>query len=170
MNAKLAIIAPLLWALGSAPLALGQTKSASPADQKAPGAAATASAGPDAKPIEDLRLAAQRLRDAIHDMLNEPAGAKRIELIKAGDRALAEVESAMVNLPPELLTAQATESTYKQTGDRLRRATENLHEAAQALAKDPNSKRRNETVRKIKTALLETHRLMHEIPRGATGK
>ena len=170
MNAKLAAIAPLLLLLASAPLAIGQTKSANPVDQKGPIAAATSSTKPDAKPIEDLRLAAQRLRDAIHDMLHEPAGPKRIELIKAGDRALAEVEDAMVNLPPELLTAQATESNYKQTGDRLQRATDNLHEAAQALAKDPNSKRRNETVKKIKTALQETHRLMHEIPRGATGK
>ncbi len=170
MNAKLLLAAPLLLALGSAPLAMAQTKSANPADQKTPSAATTVSARPDAKPIEDLQLAAQRLRDAIHSLLNEPAGAKRAELIRAGDRALAEVENAMVNLPPELLTAEATESTYKRSADRLQKATQNLHEAAQALAKDPNSKRRSETIKKIKTALLETHRLMHEIPRGAPAK
>jgi len=166
MNAKLLIAAPLLVALGSAPLAIAQTKSAAP--EKGP--AATSSTRPDAKPIEDLLLAAQRLRDAIHEMVREPYSPKRTELIKAGDRALFEVQSAMVNLPPDLLTAQATESYYKESGDHLQRATLNLHEAVQALAKDPNSKRRNETIKKIKTALQETHRLMHEIPRGATAK
>ena len=167
MNKKLVIVAPLLLALSSAPFALAQTKSA---DQKGPMAATTSSTRPDAKPIEDLLLAAQRLRDAIHAMLNEPAGTKRTEMIRAGDRALAEVENAMVNLPPELLTAQATESTYKQSADRLQKATQNLHEAAQALAKDPDSKRRNETIKKIKVALQETHQLMHEIPRVASSK
>jgi hypothetical protein len=170
MNAKLVVVAPLLLIFASAPLALAQTKSANPVDQKGPIATATPSARPDAKPIEDLQLAAQRLRDAIHAMLNEPAGAKRTELIEAGDRALAEVESAMANLPLELLTAEAAESAYKDSADRLQMATQNLHEATQALAKDPNSARRNDTLKKIRIALQETRRLMHQIPQVASTK
>lgn len=154
----------------STPLALGQTKSANPPDQKAASAAAASNTRNDPKPIEDLQMAAQRLRDAIHQMLNEPKGPKQAELIKNGDQALAEVERAMVNLPPDLLIAHAKESTYKKSEDRLQQATNNLHAATQALAKDPNSPRRNETVKKIKTALLEVHHLMYEIPRGASGK
>ena len=169
MNAKLILIPSLLCALGAAPLALGQTGSANSPIHKGAGVTATSNARPDAKPIEELQLAAQRLRDAIHEMLNEPAGAKRSELIKAGDRALAEVEAAMVNLPPELLTADAADSTYKRTTDRLQQATQDLHQATQALASDSNSTRRNETITKIETALQETHRLMHEIPRAASG-
>jgi hypothetical protein len=170
MNAKSIAIAPLLLALTSAPLAMAQIKSANPADQKAPAAAPVASARPDAKPIEDLELAAQRLRDAVHTMLNEPVGAKRAAMINEGDRALSEVENAMANLPPNLLIAEATENTYKQSADQLQLATEDLHEATQALAKDPDSARRNETMKKIRVALKETQRLMHEIPRVASAK
>ena len=167
MNAKSMTLAPLLLALASAPLAIAQKEqTVTPAVHKAPGAAAV----PDAKPIEDLRFAAERLRDAIHDMLNEPADAKRVALIEAGDRALTELESAMANLPPELLIAEASESGYKDSADRLQRATQDLHEAAQALAKDPNSTRRNETIRKIRIALRETRDMMREIPQVASAK
>lgn len=168
MNSKLLFAVPLACALGTIPPAVAQSKSPTSSEAKPAAAATTTSPAADAKPIEDLRMAAQRMRDAIHDMLNAPAGQKRGELITAADRALAEVESAMANLPPELLTAQVTESAYKKTTDRLQHATMNLEEAAQALSKDPNSQRRNETIAKIKTALQETHRLMHEIPRGPT--
>lgn len=168
MNKQFAAIAPLLLALGSAPLAVAQTGSVPPAHRNATGTAATLGTRPDAKPIEDLLRAAQRMRDAIHGMLNEPAGAKRTEMIRAGDRALAEIEDAMVNLPPALLTAEASESSYKKTVERLQRTAGSLHAAAQALARDPNSKRRNQTIKKIKTAVEEAHRLMHEIPRGTS--
>ena len=170
MNAKLVIIASFLWALSLAPLALGQTTSANPPVQNATDAAATSSTDPDAKPVEDLLLATQRLRDAISDMLNEPAGPKRTELIRAGDRALAEAEDAMLSLPPELLLAEVNENSYKQSVDHLQKATQNLQEAAQALANNPNAKQRSETIKKIKTALQETQRLMQAIPRGASGK
>lgn len=167
---KTAVSAATLALMLSGPLAVARTNSSNPAGQIEPSAATTASTRPDAKPIEDLLLAAQRLRDAVHDMVNEPAGPKRSEMIKGGDRALADVESAMANLPPDMLTAQATESTYKQSADQLRRATENLRQAAQALATDPTSTRRNEAIRKIRIALAETHQLMHEIPRGSEGR
>ena len=170
MNKLLVIVAPLLLALGSVSHGVAQAESVIPLDHKAPGTAAHASAKVDAKPIEDLRFAAQRLRDAIHVMLNEPADAKRAELISAADRALAEVESAMANLPPDLLIAETSESAYQQSADRLQRATQDLHEAALALAKDPNSVRRNETIGKIRTALGETRRLMHEMPQVASTK
>jgi hypothetical protein len=170
MIAKSITVVPLILALTSAPLALANDTNANAVAQNASGPAAASSARPDAKPIEDLRLAAQRLRDAVHDMLNEPAGAKRTKMINEGDRALAEVEGAMANLPPDLLIAEATESTYKQSADRLQIATQDLHEAVQALAQDPNSPRRNETILKIRTALNETHRLMHEIPQVASAK
>jgi len=161
------VLAPFVCLLGAALLAIVQAHAATVPDAKSTTVAAGASGKADAKPIEDLRLAAQRLRDAVHQMAREPAGAKRAELIREADRTLTEVENAMVNLPPDLLTAQATESHYKAASDQLVKATENLHEAVQALAKDPNSKRRNETMKKIDTALSETHRLMHEMPRGA---
>jgi hypothetical protein len=41
---------------------------------------------------------------------------------------------------------------------------------AEALASDPSSKRRNETIKKIKKALAETHQLMMEVPRNLPAK
>jgi len=160
MNAKILAIAPLLLALGAASPAFANTA-------KGASTAVTSISKADAKPIEDMLAAAQSLRDAIHTMLNEPAGPKRAELIKAGDRALEGVEAAMVNLPPQLLTADASANTYKRTSDRLQQATQDLNEAVRALASDPNSKRRNETMKKIEKALQETHELMHKLPRNA---
>ncbi len=168
MNARVLMMVPLLWFLGPAPFAVGQTTSAAPSYQKATNPTAASSVGPEAKSIQDLHAAAQNLQDIIHDMLTAPAGPKRTELIKAGDRALAEVDSAMTKLPPELLIPEATEYSYKHTADRLQRATQNLHDAVETLEKDPYSKRRNATVMKIKGTLHEMHRLMHEIPRGAS--
>jgi len=170
MNAKLVTIVPLLLLLGAAPLAIAQTKSANPADQRVASAAATSSTRPDAKPIEDLQLAAQRMRDAIHAMAQAPAGAKRSQAIKDANRALAEVQAAMANLPPELLTAAASESNYKQSIDRLQFAGDRLRDAAHALAEDPYSKRRNETIKDINKALLETQQVMIDEPISAWRK
>lgn len=169
MNTKLLVITPLLCALGAAPLAAAQTRIANPPGHKATSGTAASSTRPDPRPIEELQMAAQKLRDAIHEMLNEPAGPKRSELIEAGDRALAKVEAAMVNLPPELLTAEAEEGTYRRTIDHLEQATQDLNEAVQALKSDPNSTRRNESIKKIQTALREAHQLMREIPRNTSG-
>jgi len=152
------------------PLAMARGMSANPPEKLAKADTAASTARPDAKPIEDLQASTQRLRDAIHEMVNEPAGPKRNALIREGDRALAEVQSAMVNLPPQLLTAEATQTPYKDSGDELKRAAEDLHEAVQALAFDPDSKRRNESITKIRTATLEIQRLMHNIPVGTPGK
>lgn len=170
MNAKLAAIVPLVLLLGSAPLAIGQTKSANPADTKGSTAAATARTRPDAKAIEELQLAAQRMRDAIDAMAKAPAGAQRNQAIKDANRALMEVNIAMTNLPPDLLTAAASESNYKLAIDRLQQANDRLREAAQALAKDPYSKRRNETIKDINKALLETQQVMIDVPISAWGK
>ena len=124
----------------------------------------------DARPIEDLQAAAQRLRDAIHDMAEAPAGPKRMAAIQMGDRALLEVNQAMANLPPDLLTAAATESDYRQAIDRLQQAAQRLRDASHALVTDPYSTRREQTIRDINRALLETQQVMIDIPLSAWSK
>jgi len=150
----------------AAPVTAAQAANSGSAARNDTSVAVTSAARPDAKPIEDMQLAAQRLRDAIHNLVKEPAGPTRARLIREGDRALAEVESAMANLPPDLLTAEATESSYRDSSDELQRATRDLHEATQALAFDQDSKRRNETLMKIRTASMEIRHLLHDIPGG----
>lgn len=174
MHTKLLVVAPLLWLLGSVPLAMGQTSN----QKGTSGAAASGASGTqkdanprnDAKTIEELQLAAQRLRDAIQAMAQAPAGEKRNQAIKDGNQALMEVNRAMVNLPPDLLTAAATETNYQKAMDRLKQSAQRLRIAAQALAQEPAGKRRNETIKKINQALLETQQVMIDIPISASRK
>jgi phage-related minor tail protein len=164
MKVKLLAVTPLLWLLVSAPLVLAQTTSGTPPDPVRGSAAMGSTVRSDARPIEDLQLAAQRLRDAIHALAKAPAGAPRNQTITDANRALAEVQAAMANLPPDLLVAAATESDYQQAVDRLQQAAQKLRDAAHALATDPYSTRRNETILDINKALLETQQVMIDVP------
>lgn len=126
----------------------GGTRKAAPAKQA------------DAKPIRELEAAAQRLRDAIHAMAQAPAGPKRTQAIKDANNALLRTHQAMASLPPELLTAGANEGDYKKAMDRLQVAAQDLRDAAHALAQDKASDRRNESMKRINKALLDTQQTM----------
>jgi hypothetical protein len=130
-----------------------------------------ASAKPsDAKPLENLELAAQRLRDAIHAMADAPAGPRRNQAINDADRALIEVNNAMGSLPPGMLLSEEKEGDYKKAIDRLQQSSDRLRDAAHALAKDPASAKRNETIREINKALAETQQVMVDMPLSAWRK
>jgi|KBSMisStandDraft_5_1062788.scaffolds.fasta_scaffold163153_2 ABC-type transporter Mla subunit MlaD len=149
----------------ASPLGLAQSSSASPTTSHATTSAPHKAT--DAKPVEDLQAAAQRLRDAIHAMAQAPAGPQRNQAIRDGNRALMEVNEAMANLPPDMLTAQADESKYKQSIDRLQQAAQKLRDATHALAADPYSTRRNETIKDINRALADTQQVMVDVPLSA---
>lgn len=169
MNMKLLIITPLVWLLSGTPLAMAQTRSASP-DQKSGGVVTAPNSRNDAKGIEELQAAAQRLREAIQAMAQAPAGPKRTDAIKAGNRALAETQTAMVSLPPELLTAGANESDYQKAMDKLQQAAQRLRDATHALASEPAGERRNAAIKATNKALLETQQTMIDIPMRISGK
>jgi hypothetical protein len=72
-----------------------------------PGAQAPQNVAPGSNPaaITSLMQAAQRLRDATHDLVREPDAQKRNAIIGQIDKTLLEVRSAMVSLPTNLLLA-----------------------------------------------------------------
>jgi hypothetical protein len=111
-------------------------------------------ASEDAKPIQDLQRAAQRLRDATHDMVRETATAKRNRGIRKVDRTLEEVQDAMVSLPSNLFLAGAEQSEPQKAGDNLQRATDRLNDAVQALKTD-GSANQSASVKAIKEALAQ---------------
>ena len=158
-------------ALGTAlggQMAMAQTSNtAAPAKSSHTSSAAMKPADP--KPIQDLESAAQKLRDAIHAMAQAPVGEKRTQAIKDGNHALGEVNDAVANLPPDMLTAQAKESDYTHSLARLEQAAQRLRDATHALAQDPNSKRRDATIRDINKALRETQQVMIDVPVSAWG-
>ena len=131
---------------------------------KQPAASSSTPKVADAKPIQNLEAAAQRLRDAIHALAKAPAGPQRNQAIHDGNRALMEVNEAMAGLPPEMLTAQASESSYQQAMNRLEQAAQRLRDATHALAADPNSTRRDEAISDINRALHETQQVMADVP------
>jgi hypothetical protein len=61
--------------------------------------------------VKDLQLAADRLRDSIHVMAQEPAGARRNDAIRAADKALAQTQEAMAWVPGYPATASADTRT-----------------------------------------------------------
>jgi len=112
----------------------------------------------DPRPIKNLMIAAQRLRDATHDLVREPATAQRNEMIKKIDRTLIEVQDAMLTLPPELMLAAANESQSQKASDDLARAADHLNTAASSLRTDATPDRQREALTEIKNALSAVQR------------
>lgn len=114
----------------------------------------------DDQAIQNLRAAAQNLRESIQNLARMPAGEKRTEAIKEGNEALIKVQSAIAALPPELLTADANESSYKKSLEKMKLASDRLYSAAEALANQPPGKARSDAVKKVNSALLQTNEAM----------
>jgi hypothetical protein len=115
----------------------------------------SASTSPDAKPIYDLMHAAQRLRDATHNMVREQATVKRNDTIRSVDKTLNEVRDAMVSLPPDLMLAGIKEGESKKAIENLARAADQLNMAVTALNRDTKTGNRDQTVKDIKQALAQ---------------
>jgi hypothetical protein len=132
------------------------------------GATASSSSGSgsriDAKPVEDLEAAAQRLRDAVHALAQTPAGPKRNEAIRQANRTLMEVQNALASLPPGVIMAAGNESEYKLAMDRLEMAAQRLRDAAHALAREPVGARRADAMKSINKALVDTQQVMLDLP------
>lgn len=110
--------------------------------------------------VQNLLAAAQSLRESIQRLAQTPPGERRTQAIREGNEALIKVQSAIVALPPELLLADANENDYKKALDKMKQASDRLHTAANALANQPPGKRRDEAIRRVNTALLETNEAM----------
>src|SRR5579884_2717642 len=127
---------------------------ASQASQPANQTSQSANQPANPKPINDLMAAAQRLRDATHDLAREKASEKRGAEITAIDKALLEVQSAMDALPPNLLLAGVKEKESKKAANEMARAAERLNDAAKALS-NTNSKKTAISVQEIRKALAQ---------------
>lgn len=114
----------------------------------------------DDKAIENLRAAAQSLRESIQRMAQMPAGEKRTEAIRESNEALMQVQAAMAALPSHLLLANANEADYKRAIDKMKQASDRLYKAADALANQPPGKEVNVAVKEVNEALLETNEAM----------
>ena len=122
-----------------------------------------------------LQEAAQRLRESIQAMAQQPPGAGRDKAIDQAHQALYDTQSAMIQLPPELRSGPGTPSqpNYSESMERLQQAAQKLREAVQAMAQQSAGERRNDAAREAREALLETQQAMVMLPpdlRTAQGK
>ncbi|HEX6321201.1 MAG TPA: hypothetical protein VFZ84_20230 [Burkholderiales bacterium] len=138
------------------------------AAQAPQGQAGPASAGATApnygESMTRLQQAAQKLREAVQAMAQQPAGPRRNAAADEARQAILETQSAMIQLPPELRTSSGTGPNYTASMARLQEAAQRLREAVQAMAGQPAGPGRNQAMRQANQALFDTQQAMIELP------
>jgi hypothetical protein len=138
------------------------------------------------KSMERLQTAAQRLREAIQSMAQEPAGPRRNEAIKQAQQALYDTNQAMIQLPPDMriessssvgTTSSAgasgtvgsvvyptSDAEYSKAMEKLQQSAQKLREAVQAMAQEQGTDRRNQAIKEAHQALYDTNQAMIQLP------
>jgi hypothetical protein len=146
--------------LSSAALAFAvvATPTIAPAQSTSQSSSSTRSATSDARTLNELTVAAQRLRDATHELVRDRASPERNQAIQKIDRTLVEVQSAILSLPTKVLLADANVTPTQEATDDLARAADRLHDAISSLNKTENSDQNQKAVSEIKEALASVQR------------
>jgi hypothetical protein len=178
MKMKVLVAAQAVLLMTAGPLAFAQSSAASSTSKQpaasVPATGTTMSNSPvnaghvDAKPVHQLEAAAQRLRDATHEMAQAPAGPKRNEAIRQVNRTLLEVQNAIAALPPETIIAAGREGDYKLATDNLQAAAQRLRDSAHTLAREAVPDKRAAAIKDINKALIDTQQAMIDIPMTST--
>lgn len=111
-----------------------------------------------------LQQAAQKLREAVQAMAQQPAGPRRNAAADEAREAIVETQRAMIQLPPDLRMGQGSEPNYTQSMARLQEAAQRLRDAVQAMAQQPAGPRRNEAMQQANQALFDTQQAMIQLP------
>jgi hypothetical protein len=153
-------------------LALAESSSTGEA---ASGASVTTTSPNYTASMSRLQEAAQRLRESIQAMAQQPAGPGREKAIEQAHQALYDTQSAMIQLPPALRSGagSSAQPNYTKSMEKLQQAAQKLRESVQAMAQQPAGERRNQAAQQAREALLETQQAMVMLPpelRTAQGK
>jgi hypothetical protein len=116
------------------------------------------------EPVVRLQQAAQKLRESIQNMAQQPAGPRRNQALDEAREALLETQSAMVALPPELRTGASGNANYTKSMERLQEAAQRLRDATQAMAQQPAGGGRNDAIRTANEALFDVQQAMLQLP------
>jgi hypothetical protein len=157
--------------LATAGIAAGQAQQGSSATRTGEGVLS-------ARPIRseamvNLQRAAQRLRESIQSLVQEPVGTSRDQALSAARDALYDTQQAMIRLPPEyrtsgivisnvpiLRTSPAQNWTVDDAMKELQLAAERLRQSIQAMADRPAGQQRNDAIKQAHQALFQTHQAM----------
>lgn len=140
---------------GAAGVSLAQT------GQSAAGATAPVNYG---ESMVKLQQAAQKLREAVQAMAQQPAGPQRNAAMDEAREALLETQRSMIDLPPELRMGAGIEPNYTQSMARLQEAAQRLRQAVQAMAQQPAGPGRTQAIQDANRALFDTQQAMVQLP------
>jgi hypothetical protein len=130
-------------------------------------------------PMKELEASAQRLRDAVQDMAQQPPGARRNDAIQAANEALREVKDAMVNLPrngraaggpavggtsANIGSGSVASHDYSKSMKQLLEAAQRLRDAIHVMASLPAGNARSGAIHEADKALLDTQDAMASLP------
>jgi cob(I)alamin adenosyltransferase len=104
--------------------------------------------------VTALMQAAQRLRDATHDLVQESDVQQRSQAISKIDKTLSEIQAAIVSLPSNVLLAGVREGDSKKAASEMARAADRLNAAAAKLG-NSNSGNTRQSVEDIQKALAQ---------------
>ena len=149
-------------------------------------AASVAATSPDySEPMKKLQASAQRLREAIQAMAQEPAGERRNQAIRQAQEALLETKQSMTSMPPDMRIADSaigtsspgggagavgntvypsSDAEYTKAVEKLQKAAQQLRESIQGMAQEPAGERRNHAIKAAHQALFDTTQAMIQLP------
>lgn len=121
----------------------------------------------ETKTMDALLRAAQKLRESIQALAQQPAGPKRTQAMEAARDALVTTQRAMLDLPPETRVESVKKIEAKdwpKAAARLKEASETLNDALQTLSKQSAGKGRADAMAKARQALEKTQQAMLALP------
>jgi hypothetical protein len=125
--------------------------------------------------MHELKASAQRLRDAVQEMAQQPAGPRRNAAISDANKALAQVKQAMVSLPEADRNARGYavgspsssvgsgsvgSKDYSKSMKELLDAAQRLRDSVHVMASEPAGSGRNSAIREVDRALFDTEQAM----------
>lgn len=108
--------------------------------------------------MQHLMDASHRLRDASRRLAQQPPGPSRDAALASADEALRATRRAMGDLPSQAQPAPPMSSGagYDTSVQALMHASDRLHAAVHAMARQPAGPARNRAIRDVDRALLDT--------------
>lgn len=120
--------------------------------------------------MQQLQRSADRLRESIQTLAQQPQGPARDTAMDKAREALRETQQAMLALPPELRSHGTVSAVDNASVDKLMQAADSLRFAIQEMATKPAGEARNRAIETANRALLDTQMAMASAYRpGAAG-
>lgn len=117
--------------------------------------------------MDGLLQAAQKMRESIQALAQQPAGPKRSAAMEAARHSLLDTQQAMLELPADLRVEskeRKAATDWPKAMARLDKAAEKLRESVDAMSKQQSGKRPDKAIASTREALEEAQKAMMALP------